>query len=761
MELLYSIISIKGTVQGVGFRPFVYRTAHKFNIKGSVLNNSSGVKITAYGSKAELELFIKTLKNSPPPLSSIRHFTVEYIDLDFIPGDFKIINSSEGEENEIDITPDTSICDNCLKELNNKNNRRYGHPFINCTDCGPRYTIITQLPYDRPSTTMLEFEMCSECAKEYNDPFDRRFHAQPICCPECGPVMKLLDNKGVEISCKDPVKESSRLLENRKILAVKGLGGFHLACRADLEETISKLRKRKNREEKPFALMVRDIETANKIALISETELKILNSIEKPILLLKKLKDSENLISEKAAPKVTTFGIMLPYTPLHYLLFKYGSFDALIMTSANRTDNPMEFKNEDALNKLSNIADYFLTNNREIFSRNDDSIIRVINNRPFFLRRARGFVPEPIPVPDKYSVDGIIACGGILKNTITAGRKNMCYVSQYIGTMDNIETLGSMEQILDNLTKLLNIKPKVYAVDKHPDNAGAFHAKNKRLPIQYVQHHHAHAVSCMAENGLSEKTVCITYDGTGYGDDGKIWGGEILITDYHGFMRFAQLSYVPIPGGDLSVKFPWRMAMGTLNKVYKVKELFPDVPDYDKDAVIEILNAEISCPLTSSMGRLFDSLSAILGICLVRNYEGQPAIELEAIADKNEYSEYEFNYSSGYPILINGPDILCKAIDDLKAGIPVPKISAKFHNTIARLTSVIAEEAVNQTNSRNVCLTGGCFQNALLLERTIMYLEEKGLNPVTHKLVSPNDEGISYGQAVIAGAIYYKKNKFA
>ncbi len=764
MELLCSIISIKGTVQGVGFRPFVYRSACKFNIKGSVLNNSSGVKIIAYGNKADLVLFIKTLRDSPPPLSSIRDFSYEYTDINSIPDDFKIINSLEGEDNEIDITPDTSTCNNCLKELNSKKNRRYEHPFINCTDCGPRYTIIKSLPYDRPNTTMQEFEMCPACKQEYNNPLDRRFHAQPVCCPDCGPVMKLLDKNGSEIICEDPVRMSSKLLENGKIIAVKSLGGFNLACRSDLNETILNLRKRKNREQKPFALMVRDIETAFKVAEISDLEENILKSVQKPIVLLKKvllkkLKDSNNFISEEAAPKVTTYGIMLPYTPVHYLLFKYGHFKALIMTSANITDNPMEYKNDDAVKKLNGIADYFLLNNRDIFSRNDDSIVRVICDKPFFIRRARGYVPEPIPVPENYNVDGIIACGGILKNTITAGRRNYCYVSQHIGTMDNLETFNSMENILDNLTSLLKVKPKVYAVDKHPENPGAIYAKEKGLPIYYIQHHHAHAVSCMAENNITEKTVCITYDGTGYGKDNKIWGGEILIADYYGFLRFAHLAYVPMPGGDQSVKYPWRMAMGILYKKLgsKVKELFPEIPEHDKSAVLEILNAGVYCPLTSSMGRLFDALSALLGICLEKSYEGQPAIELEAIADKDEYNLYDFKLSSTNPILIYGPDILCMAINDFKVGTSISKISAKFHNTIAKFTSIIVSQAVKQTKSSNVCLSGGCFQNALLLERTIKYLEQEKINPITHKLVSPNDEGISYGQAIIAGAKHYLK----
>lgn len=758
MEIKYAEILITGTVQGVGFRPFVYRTASLHNIKGTVSNNQSGVKIDAFGNKADLELFINTIKASPPPLSVIRNFSYKEKECKTVPEGFKIIQSSSGEENEIDITPDTAICSNCLNELNNENNRRYLHPFINCTDCGPRYTIIKKLPYDRPNTTMREFEMCPDCKKEYNNPADRRFHAQPVCCPNCGPEFKLLDKKGNRIHSENPVRDAGSYLENGKIVAVKGIGGFHLACRADSNDAVSTLRKRKNREEKPFAIMAKDIKTALEFADISDIEINIIDSIQKPIVLVNKKKNSFKLISEITAPNVSTLGIMLPYTPLHYLLFKYGNYNVLIMTSANKTDNPMEYTNTEAVKKLKGIADYFLTNNRDIYSRNDDSIVRVINNKPFFLRRARGFVPEPLQAP--HSVDGVIACGGILKNTVTAGRKNMCYVSQYIGTMDNIETFGSMERILDNLVSILKIKPGIYAIDSHPENPGKYYINDKNLPVKYIQHHHAHAAACMAENKIREKTVCITFDGTGYGDDGNIWGGEILIADYSGFTRFAHLDYVPMPGGDEAVKHPWRMAIGHLyNSINFEKEyIFKNIPAEDIKAVLEILNSGISCPRTSSMGRLFDSLSAILGICMKRNYEGQPAIELETASDTKIRKEYGFNLINKNPVIINAQEILVKAFKDKKRGIQIPVISAKFHNTIARITSVIAKEAVKHTSSNNVCLSGGCFQNALLLQRTIEYLKEEGLNPVTHRLVSPNDEGISYGQAVIAGAELRKLN---
>lgn len=746
-------LAIQGIVQGVGFRPFVYRTAMKLALRGEVSNNAQGVEIKLSGEKNSILGFILELQDSPPPLSVIRNISLEHIDYIDYPS-FSIKESEKGNAFEIDITPDIAICQACLKEMRDPENPRYQYPFINCTDCGPRYSIIQDLPYDRPMTTMRSFPMCTRCQKEYHDPLNRRFHAQPIACPDCGPCLDLLDSSGksMNLSQKDIIQATCRLLKEGNILAIKGLGGFHLACRTDIFSTLSNLRQRKKRDEKPFAIMLRNLSAAEEVAFVSQEEKNILSSCASPIVLVKRKENS--LVSHLVAPKLDSLGIMLPYTPLHHLLFDLGQWDALVMTSANVSDEPMIYQNQDCVKALKGIADFFLLHNRDIQNRIDDSLVRVVSQKPLFIRRARGYTPESLPSP--LSVDGVVACGGVMKSTIAIGRGKRCYVSPYIGKMENLETYHSLSQTTGQLLHLLKVKPKIFACDLHPGSLSAQFARQesteKALPLEYIQHHHAHAASCMAENDFSpeKQAICIIYDGTGYGEDGNIWGGEIFLASYKSYRRMAHLAYLPLPGGDMAIKYPWRIVFGILEE--KAKEIFPQILEKEQEAILSLLQAQVSCPLTSSMGRLFDAMSALLGINTQMQYEGQPAMELEGIAQPQEKGKYQFSLQQTQDsvLLLQGAEILLQAWDDHKKHTSPSIISARFHNTIAQATAEISYRIAQEQGIYDVFLSGGCFQNALLLEKTISSLQGKKLEVHTHRLLSPNDEGISYGQAIIA-----------
>lgn len=754
-------VSVQGIVQGVGFRPFVYRCALKHALKGEVSNNAQGVEIKISGTRESLLSFILELQNSPPPLSVIREARLESMDYtDY--SDFRIKESEKGNAYQIDITPDIATCQACLHEMNDKNDYRYQYPFINCTDCGPRYSIIQDLPYDRKMTTMQHFELCPQCSKEYHDPGNRRFHAQPVACPECGPHLELLDFAGkivVGATSQNAIQKACELIQRGNILAIKGLGGFHLACRADLDSIIRSLRQRKKRDEKPFAIMVKDVSVAEKIAFFSPQEKAILQSMARPIVLVQK-KRNVSAISELVAPKLPSLGIMLPYTPLHHLLFDTGYFDALVMTSANVSDEPMIYQNSECLKALQGIADFFLVHNREIQNRIDDSLVRVVSERPVFLRRARGYTPESLPSP--IPMQGVVACGGVLKSTVAIGREQRCYVSPYIGKMENLETYHSLEQTTSQLLHLLKVKPALFACDLHPGSLSSQFAqvqsKATSLPIEYIQHHHAHAASCMAENNFpaDQNALCVVYDGTGYGEDGSIWGGEIFLASYREYKRVAHLSPIPLPGGDMAIKNPWRIAMGMLYSLgyQDTKEIFSQIDAREQDAVWDLLRANVSCPLASSMGRLFDAISAILGINTRMQYEGQPAMELESLASEEEQGFYSYSIlqKKESPLLLEGTNILEKVLQERQQKIPVPVISARFHNTIAQATQEMVCQMARSYNISQVFLSGGCFQNALLLQKTISLLEKENLRVYTHRILSPNDEGISYGQAVIAAA---------
>jgi hydrogenase maturation protein HypF len=754
MLLLYKhySITIKGTVQGVGFRPFVYRTARRHGITGNVANSEDGVVIHAFGPTDRIEAFVRSVRSSPPPLALVRSFDIIETPFDSLPATFVIAESSGGQAAEIDIAADTAICDACLAELFDPANRRYLHPFINCTDCGPRYTIITGLPYDRPNTTMAGFTMCDECRKEYESPASRRFHAQPVCCPQCGPRLSLVDEHGHALEHGDPVAAARALIRDGKIIAIKGIGGFHLACRPDQSEVVSRLRQRKHREEKPFALMVNDIDTAENLACISDEEKMILESGERPIVILRK-KDGASGIADEIAPGLPTLGILLPYAPIHYLLFHRSDAPALVMTSANFSDAPIINKNETALRHLRGIADAFLIHDRDIHVRNDDSIVRVMSGAPVILRRSRGFVPEPLPCP--CDVDGLVALGGVLKSTVAVGRKRNGYLSQYIGSVETVEDLTALDSAVAHLARSLGINPSLYICDKHPQSLVSAYAHSAGLPVATVQHHHAHAAACMAENEISEQALCVVFDGTGYGDDGKIWGSEFLHATYSGYDRLGHMSYLMLPGGDEAIRNPARIAVAALFPAIgdEVFDVFPWMPDAERQAVIEMVESDTNCVLSCGMGRLFDAVSALLGICTKRTYEGQPAITLEGLADPYEQSAYGSPLSlDENGISIDGQAMLCELHEDVRSKTPAPTISSRFHNTLAQATAAAATIASQRCDCTTVCLSGGVFQNAFLVERLVPLLTQANLKPLLHRRTPPNDECVSYGQLVIAGA---------
>ena len=769
-ELLHQTeITIQGAVQGVGFRPFVFRLAQSLAIRGFVRNDVSGVFISAVANRQRLEQFIKAIKTTHPPLAIIRSLSISPLtpagesDIAAVPRSFSITQSAHGERIDVDVTRDAAVCDNCLVEMRDPNNRRFRHPFINCTDCGPRYTIIKDLPYDRPATTMAAFAMCEACRKEYESPGNRRFHAQPICCPSCGPTLTLITADGKPYTnpvlhnasignTSDPINQCIEMLVSGMIVAIKGIGGFHLACRADDESAIARLRTRKIREEKPLAIMTPDIIAAQAYAVISAEEQTILESVERPIVLCKKKADTLPL-ANNVAPGVPTLGIILPYTPIHHLLFSDKRLCALVMTSGNTTDEPIAFTNDDAVARLGGIADAFLLHNRDIYVRNDDSIVRIAAGGPVMQRRSRGYVPDPIDA--LHDVDGIVALGGVLKSTVAIGRNRMGYLSQYVGEVSNLETLEGLRRIVRHFLHILDVSPKLFIGDLHPGSMTRQLAEEAEKQVIPVQHHHGHAVACMAENGLHKETLCIAYDGTGYGIDGCVWGGEILLATHAHFTRVGHLNYMPLPGGDAAIRHPGRMAIAALSSLMGdcVLETCPWMPLEEKKAVFDMVSADVNCPKTSSMGRLFDAASALLGIGTRRTYEGQPAIELEGAANRSELYAYETNViDAGGELLLDGADILFHLLEDFTKGTPRENVAARFHNTVASATALIARRASEQTGCTNVCLSGGCFQNALLLERTIPALSKMGLTVYTHRRVPPNDESVSFGQLVIAGA---------
>jgi len=784
-------IHINGIVQGVGFRPFVFGLADRYGLAGWVRNTSAGVDIEVDGAPDALAQFVAALTAEAPPLAQIDDLTAEDIPANGFVG-FEIVASTAVPHAFQPISPDVCVCDDCLSELFDPTDRRYLYPFINCTNCGPRFTIIQDIPYDRPLTTMAPFAMCPDCRREYENPLDRRFHAQPVACPACGPQVWL--ERGVE-SAECGVEENSalptphsalkvaqRLLAEGKILAIKGLGGFHLACDALNDTAVSTLRARKLRRDKPFALMMPDLETVEQHCYVNDSERSLLLSRERPIVLLRRRPDSP--IARACAPGQEHLGVMLPYTPLHYLLFHQSEivnrkFAILVMTSGNLSEEPIAYRNDEARERLAALADAFLMHNRDIHIRCDDSVVRSVEcgvrsaestphsalRTPHLLlplRRSRGYAPFPVKLP--WSVPPILAAGAELKNTFCLTNGRYAFLSHHIGDLENYETLQSFEQGVAHFEKLFRVRPEIIAYDMHPNYLATRYAlaraQREGLTAVAVQHHHAHIAACLAENGHpgDRPVIGVSFDGTGYGDDGAIWGGEFFIADYAGYKRPYHLAYTPLPGGDLAVKEPWRLALAWLKHLSaewgawsaEVNSAFR-TPHSTLQIVWQQMEKGINAPPTSSMGRLFDAVAALVGVRQTVNYEAQAAIELEALADPAETGVYPFTLDAAQFVVDPGP-MVTAVLDDLRRNTPIPTIAARFHNGVAQMTLDVCRDLRTRYNLSEVALSGGVWQNVTLLTRTVPRLQTDGFTVYLHSKVPPNDGGLALGQTAVAAA---------
>jgi hydrogenase maturation protein HypF len=750
-------ISVRGVVQGVGFRPFVYQLAQRHNLWGWVCNTSEDVQIEVEGESKDIELFTNDLRKQAPPMSRIEdikvtHGAPHYYDK------FEIRPSVAKDGQYQLVSPDIATCPDCLKEIFNPADRRYRYPFTNCTNCGPRFTIIKDIPYDRPNTTMQGFKMCPACQKEYNDPLNRRFHAQPNACPVCGPQLELVDAEGKPIECKDITRKAAELLKKGKIVAIKGLGGFLLACDATSGDVVNKLRQRKNRPAKPLAVMVANLIEVRQHCEVNVSEENLLTSPGSPIVLMKWKAKSK--ISPAVAPELKYLGLMLPYTPLHHLLLSEVS-RPLVMTSGNLSEEPIAKDNDEALHRLGNIADYFLMHNRDIYARYDDSVMIVEKDIPRFTRRARGYAPYPIHLP--FKARQILGCGAEEKNTFYLTRDNYAFISQHIGDMENMETMEHYVNTIDLYTKLFRIKPEIIAHDMHPEYLPTKYAKElgakERLKLYPVQHHHAHIAACIADNGITGKVIGVALDGTGYGTDGNIWGGEFMAVDYKSFKRLAHLEYLPLPGGALAIKKPYRTAIGYLQALGidldKKLPFLKQVDDNETKIIKNQIESKFNAPLTSSMGRLFDVVSALAGIRGVIEYEAQAAIAMETLANDaaKETGDYPFSFEkqNGVSIIRIG-DLLKAIIRDIINEIPQAVIAGRFHNTVAQMIVKTCQHISSETGLKRAALSGGVFQNRLLLRKACALLESAGFEVYTHHQVPCNDGGIALGQVAIANA---------
>ena len=758
-------ISVTGVVQGVGFRPYVYGLATGLGLRGWVSNTSAGVEIVVQGEPASVTEFVDSLPGGIPPLAHIDSLRVG----DESGGPFERFEIRESESVEGAFQPisaDTAICPDCERELFDPQDRRYLYPFINCTNCGPRFTIIKDIPYDRPETTMAGFKLCDECRAEYENPLDRRFHAQPVACQDCGPSIWLVrkDRSALDVN-RGALLGVRRLLRKGAIVAVKGLGGFHLACDAANPAAVDELRRRKGRIGKPFALMAADLATVEHVCLAGDIERKLLTGREKPIVLLPRRPGI--LWADSVAPGVDTLGMMLPYTPLHHLLLNQSDpvLEAesvppvLVMTSGNFSEEPIATDNQDALERLEPLADAFLLHNRDIHIRCDDSVVRVDQKKSstVYLRRSRGYSPYPVKLP--FETKPTLAVGGELKNTFCLTRDRYAFLSHHIGDMENAEVYQSFEQGVEHLSRLFRIQPALIACDMHPGYFTTKYAEQSTSAVKRiaVQHHHAHIAACMADNGLDNRKVLgLSFDGTGYGTDGKIWGGEALLADYAGFERLAHLEYLPLPGGDAAIRKPWRIAVGyaaALGLNINGLPFLEEVEEQEYVIVCQQVEKNLNAPLTSSMGRLFDAVAALAGVRNEVTYEAQAAIELET------FSRPELSSARPYPFVMNTADgkvvirlagLLSEVIADARRKKSPGQIGARFHLTVAAMAQEICRKAREQTGIREVALSGGVWQNQVLLGLARDALGQDGFTVYFHQQTPTNDGGLALGQAVIA-----------
>jgi hydrogenase maturation protein HypF len=747
-------IEVAGIVQGVGFRPYVYRLSRELGLAGLISNTAAGVAIEVEGPAAAVETFLHRLPRELPPLARITSLAVRDLPCDH-DAEFRILPSRLGEESRALISPDVALCDDCLRELFDPADRRYRYPFINCTNCGPRFTIVREIPYDRPRTSMAVFPMCPACQREYDDPGNRRFHAQPNACWDCGPRVELWGAQGKRIETAEPIVEAAAQLASGAVVAVKGLGGFHLAADATNAAAVETLRERKRRVGKPFAIMVRDLASLEESCEVDDFARGLLLGPERPIVLL--LKERRSPIAEAVAPDLRELGVFLPYTPLHHLLFAEGEFLALVMTSGNLSEEPIAIDNSEAVARLSGLADFFLAHNRDILRRADDSVVRASGGRVRQLRRSRGYVPVPVFLSEE--LPRVLAVGGELKNTICLTKGRHAFLSQHIGDLENLESHRFFAEAIEHLERVLEIEPQVIAFDLHPDYFSTRWAlAQKGIERVGVQHHHAHIASCMAENHLEGKVIGIALDGTGYGADENVWGGEVLLADYASFERAAHFAYVRMPGGAAAIHEPWRMAVSYLFQHFG--DGFWNLPitfikQLDRrgaEILLKMVERGVNSPLTSSCGRLFDAVAALAGIRQRVTYEAQAAIELEAaIATGNDGSAYPLELSpDGAGWLIDTKPMFEALVSDLRRGESASLISCRFHNALIEIFVHLAILLRDRTGLERACLSGGTFQNVYLHEGLGTRLRAAGFEVFTHSEVPAGDGGLSLGQAMVA-----------
>ena len=747
-------VRVEGVVQGVGFRPHVHRLATALELGGFVGNDERGVVLEVEGPAQSIEEFLRRLGDEAPPLAAVERVEAETI-TPFGDRAFAIVASRTTDRHEVLVAADAAICEDCLRELADPGDRRHRHPFINCTNCGPRYTVVVDVPYDRPTTTMAAFAMCADCRREYHDPTDRRFHAQPVCCPACGPRLRLLDDDG-RVLDGEPIVATARLLRQGAVVAIKGLGGYHLAVDAADADAAAGLRARKHREDKPFAVMVADLDAARRLCEVSPSEAALLTDPARPIVLLHRR--DEMRVAPAVAPGNRRLGLMLPYTPLHHLLA--AELDrAIVLTSGNVSDEPIAYRDEDALERLSPIADAFLLHDREIHMRVDDSVAHVAAGRPGLLRRSRGYVPRPIHLAREVPRH-VLGVGAELKNTVCLARDRHAFVSHHIGDLENYATFRSFLEAIEHLGRLFDVRPEVVAHDLHPEYLSTKHARDLEdldgVELVGVQHHHAHIAACLTDNRHPGPVIGLALDGLGWGTDDTIWGGELLVADVSGFDRVGHLEPVTMPGGVQAIREPWRMALAHLDAAFDgaVPE---DLEVVARNAgqwgdVLAVSRSGINSPVTSSAGRLFDAVSALLGIRDVTTFEGQAAIELEQHADPTETAGYPLDVTGDLPLRLPAGAMIRAVVDDLRAGVATGAVAARFHNAVVGLLVGACERVRVERGLSLVALSGGVFQNVLLLERLVARLERAGFDVLTHRQVPCNDGGVSLGQVAVAAA---------
>jgi len=748
-------ITIRGVVQGVGFRPWVYRLAHQHAVAGRVRNDPAGVTIDAFGEPAALDAFLAGLRAQAPGAARVEGLDWRPIPDQPVHG-FEIEESAGSAVRRVSIPPDLATCDACLAEVDEPSNRRHRYAFTNCTHCGPRYTIARDVPYDRATTTMAVFAMCPACRAEYESVADRRFHAQPNACPDCGPRLSLLDSSGAPMAAEDPLRAAAREIRAGRVLAVKGIGGFHLACDATSSAAVRRLRERKRREEKPFAVMVANLAAAEALGSLEEPERRLLTSVERPIVLVQGRPGAG--IAEEVAPGSPLLGLLLPYSPLHHLLLREVD-GPLVMTSGNLSEEPLVCRNEDAVRRLGGIADVLLVHDREIATPCDDSVARVIAGTPTLFRRSRGYVPRPRPVARPFARP-VLACGAHLKNTFCIGVGDAAHLGPHVGDLENLETYAAYERAIAGMERFLRVRPELIAHDLHPSYLSTRYATARPEALKVaVQHHHAHVASVMAEHGLEGPVLGVAYDGTGLGSDGSAWGGELMLTDYAAFERLATFRPLPLAGGDTAVREVWRLALALLDDAFDGRPplgdlaLFEKIRPADLAVVRQMIRSGLNAPPAHGVGRYFDAFGA-LGLGRTRSaHEGQVALDWNLAADPAERRRYGFDlHSAARPWQVDLRGTTREAVRDLVAGRPAAEVSARFHNTLVAATAELVHRSLAEHGPRPVVLTGGCFQNPWLTEHLLAVLGRE-CDVRSHAEVPPGDGGLALGQALVADAV--------